>query len=375
MTHSSLIGVYGRERYIGSHFGVYAKPLPAFIDNVRVDAGDTTANITWTTPVPTSGRVDYGLSAAYGSSTPANNTPLTKHVATLAGLSPSTAYYFRINTDGQGGLQTRDCLFTTSTSLVGKASLIFGITNSWKYNFDNLDNTGWQMSSYIDSGWVGPVPALLCVETNVLVAPRNTFLPVDPRRPPNPYTNYYFRTHFNLPVSPEGISLTLSNYVDDGAVFYLNGSEIYRLHMPSGPITSTTLANGFSCSTLSTQDRCYGDACTTCSEVFNVPPAFLGSLVQGDNVLAVEVHNYSAGSPDIVFGSALYYNSPILASPRLNVMNSEGVQTLYWNGAFTLQSTTALGSSNQWSDVPGPVTTSPYTLPNTASTTFYRLRF
>jgi hypothetical protein len=106
-----------------------------------------------------------------------------------------------------------------------------------------------------------------------------------------------------------------------------------------------------------------------------VPPAFLGSLVQGDNVLAVEVHNYSAGSPDIVFGSALSYNSAAVQPPHLNLLSSDGVITLYWNGSFTLQSCTQLGATNQWSDVPGPVTSSPYTITDPSSTTFYRLRF
>jgi hypothetical protein len=378
MTHSSYIGV-GRERYIGSHLGVYAKPLPGYIDNVIVDAGDTTANITWTTPDLTTGQVNYGLGPGYGNSTPFNNTPLTKHVATLSGLAPSTTYYYRINANGPAGLKTRDCIFMTSTTAVGAATQIFSLNNSWRYNFDNLDNTGWQGVAYNDSAWTGPSPGLLVVESNGSVSPKNTVMPTDPRRLPSvlPYTNYYFRTHFNLPVSPSGISLTLSNYVDDGAVFYLNGAEIYRLRMPAAPtqITSTTFANGYTCSTLSSQDPCYGDACTGCPDVFTIPPVNLGSLVQGDNVLAVEAHNYNAGSPDIVFGSALYYNTAAVAPPRLNLLSSEGVQTLYWNGSFTLQSTTVLGGSNSWSDVQGPVKTSPYRIPNTASTTFYRLRY
>jgi len=37
-------------------------------------------------------------------------------------------------------------------------------------------------------------------------------------------------------------SLKLRYLIDDGAVFYLNGQEIYRYNMPTGTITSTTQA-------------------------------------------------------------------------------------------------------------------------------------
>ena len=38
-------------------------------------------------------------------------------------------------------------------------------------------------------------------------------------------------------------SFVLHLSVDDGAVIYLNGSEIVRTNMPSGTISGTTLAN------------------------------------------------------------------------------------------------------------------------------------
>jgi hypothetical protein len=46
--------------------------------------------------------------------------------------------------------------------------------------------------------------------------------------------------------------------------------------------------------------------------------------------------------------------------------------TFFWNGeGFTLQQTAAL--SDAWTDVPGPVTQSPYTI-SSQGTKFYRLR-
>jgi hypothetical protein len=89
-------------------------------------------------------------------------------------------------------------------------------------------------------------------------------------------------------------------------------------------------------------------------------------------VIAVEVHNSGTG-PDIVFGSALLRAVPEYL-PRLNLLMEGSAATLFWNGeGFTLQQSSDLSSSNNWSDVPGSVMRSPVTVSN-AATKFYRLR-
>jgi len=86
------------------------------------------------------------------------------------------------------------------------------------------------------------------------------------------------------------------------------------------------------------------------------------------------VHNYSAGSPDIVFGSALFQNRPVEVWPDLHFGMEGNLMTLFWNGeGFTLQQSPNLSSTSNWVDVPGPVTQSPFSQTNGA-TTFYRLR-
>jgi hypothetical protein len=102
-------------------------------------------------------------------------------------------------------------------------------------------------------------------------------------------TTIYFRTHFNFPSNTLGAELWSTNYVDDGAVFYLNGHEVQRLRMPSGAITYNTLA-----STISNPE---GQA--------HVMQLSITNLVQGNNVLAVEVHQERANDPDIIFGMSL----------------------------------------------------------------------
>ncbi|MEI6297574.1 MAG: hypothetical protein WCO84_08135, partial [bacterium] len=131
-------------------------------------------------------------------------------------------------------------------------------------------------------------------------------------------------------------------------------------------ITNATLASAYNCG---------GDA--TCPVVFSVSGNLLTNLWEGDNVLAVEVHNYAADSPDITFGSALLFEQPFFPPPRLYALRTAPDLTLYWNGTgWTLQRTVDLGPNGAgWADVPGPVTRSPYGVaPSNVGTMFYRLR-
>src|SRR5438477_2189830 len=102
LNHSSLIGGIGRERYLGDHFGVYAKPLPgAFIGNIAATPSSTSAIITWTTPSNATGQVEYGLTQSYGTLSTYDPNPTTNHSITLSSLAPATRYYYRIfSSDG-----------------------------------------------------------------------------------------------------------------------------------------------------------------------------------------------------------------------------------------------------------------------------------
>jgi len=105
---------------------------------------------------------------------------------------------------------------------------------------------------------------------------------------PGPIT-YYFRTEFQFGDAPSLTELVLDTALDDGAVFYLNGQEIYRQNMPEGEITHSTLA---------------ATAVDTASFVRDIRVPAEG-LIFGTNVLAVEVHQATVDDPDVLFGSRL----------------------------------------------------------------------
>lgn len=330
-------------RSVGHNVGFYAKSLPSLpLQNSRVTPGRTMALIEWDTPFAGSTQVEFGLTPALGGRTALDATPLTRHAVLLTGLPPGRTNYFRLlSRSNQVEFASPVCFFLTQTNPPPVAGgtppleLAFPITHSWKYNTNRMDNTpAWRTPAYDDSAWGGPGPGLLYVEDSEYVYPKNTPLP-SPRGPGVPSASpqlpitYYFRTTFVFPVSPVGVSLVFSNHIDDGAVFYLNGTEVYRLRMPAAPtvITSTTLANGFPAGPPTyTQgvDPQYGDAAAEAPALFTLSGSLVATnLVQGTNWLAVEVHNYSAGSPDIVFGTALFYSRSTLQTNVLIVRASD----------------------------------------------------
>lgn len=368
LNKSSFVAGYGRERNIAQNFGVYAKPLPSDLKNLTVEAGSTTATITWGTEIAATTQVEYGLTTNYGSMTALDSRLLKGHVTTLSGLLQGSNYSFRAISTAGGQTWMQGCGLKTLSSVV--STQIFGLTKSWTYTSNNVTAANWTAAGYNDSGWMGSGSGLLYVlENSTSVSPKNTAMP--PLSGTTIPRTYSFRTHFNFSGSIAGGSLIFSNYVDDGAVFYLNGVEIYRLRMPLPPtnITYATAAIGVPCTGTPQQ----GDALTTCPDVFGISGNLLTNLLQGDNVLAVEVHNYSTGA-DLVFGTALIANTPPAVETWLHLWMEDGQGTLFWNAnGFTLQESSDLGSSGNWSDVPGPVTRSPFAVSGTGMK-FYRLR-
>ncbi len=363
INRSSFVAAYGRERIIGHNFGVYAPPLPSDLKTLRVMPGQTTANVTWETVFEATTQVEYGTTINLGSFTPLDIRPKRRHVATLTGLSQGSNYFFRALSTHVGGVATQSCQFTTTSEQI--RTELFTLTKPWKYTTNNLDAVNWKNLTYNDSAWLGEGAGLLYVlENSLQVAPRNTQMP--PTSGTSIPRTYYFRTRFNYSGPTAGVSLMFSNYVDDGAVFYLNGTEARRLRMPAAPtvITYATTPNGTPCAGTAQN----GDAATICPDVFTIGAS---NLVQGENILAVEVHNGTG--TDLVFGCSLATITAAQIAPRLNIWAENALSTLFWNGdGFILQGSGGLNDAGNWNDLPG-TTQSPVAVTNSA-TTFFRLR-
>lgn len=156
------------------------------------------------------------------------------------------------------------------------------IDSLWRYSQAGVNlEAGWRQPDYNDDAWPQG-RALFYVTAAAMPAPKNTPLTFGRR-------TYYFRSEFQFDGSTNGAAFTLHPIIDDGAVFYLNGSEVLRVNMPGGTVSYGTYAfSGI------------GDAAY--SGPFVVPAE---KLVPGVNVLAVEVHQAASSGNDIVFGVEL----------------------------------------------------------------------
>jgi len=358
----------GRQRTVGSHFGVYAKPVPGFINEVAALPDDTTAVITWTTIEPATSQVAYGLDASVPLTTPPQTALRTNHAVLLTELMPDTAYRFQAISTANGSRYSSSNMVFTTTNYV-TTSLLFDLDQPWTFTPANVSASPWTTLAYDDAGWDGSGPGLLWVDTrttgpNPAVQPKNTMMPANPNNNGFPFVTYYLRTRFQFTNDLTGVSLIFSNYIDDGAVFYLNGAEIYRHYLPPAPepIANDMLAIGYGCG---------GDA--TCPFVFSLARDRMPSLAPGDNVLAVEVHNYNRRSPDITFGTTVFFTQPRPVRPQLEIESHGALVTLSWSRTgYILQE--ALDPAGPWTDLPGPVFASPHTVPVYGLAHYYRLR-
>jgi hypothetical protein len=160
-----------------------------------------------------------------------------------------------------------------SLSLITKNSV-------WSYLDDNtVPASSWKTVSYDDSGWKSGNGQLGYGDGD-----EATTLGYGSDAN-NKYITYYFRKKFSVS-DPTGIStINMDLLLDDGAVVYLNGTEILRYNMPDGTITSSTLA-----SSAIADETSYNSF------------ALKGiTLKTGDNVIAVEIHQCAVTSSDISF--------------------------------------------------------------------------
>jgi hypothetical protein len=96
-----------------------------------------------------------------------------------------------------------------------------------------------------------------------------------------------------------------------------------------------------------------------------------GFLVAGENVLAVEAHNYQARSSDITIGLSLAVAQQRSERPVLDLVEGSSRHLAWQRGGFLLEE--APTPTGPWTEVPGPVVRGPYSLGEAGEAKFYRL--
>jgi len=178
--------------------------------------------------------------------------------------------------------------------------------STWKYLADGSDQgTIWSQPGFDDAIWPsGPAP-LGFGDTNIVTVIPGQFGVI----------TFYFRHMFTV-ADPSAISgLVVRLLRDDGGIVYLNGVEVFRSNMPNGPISFNT----FSLTAVGGPDE-------TNYFVGNIPA---GLLVNGANLLAVEIHQVAITSSDVGFDLMLVggegpNNQPPVANSQSVVVTQNG---------------------------------------------------
>ena len=97
----------------------------------------------------------------------------------------------------------------------------------------------------------------------------------------------YFRYNLVLNQFNDNHMININLKRDDGAVVYINGNEVLRSNMPEGEILFDTFAS----SSVSGNEE----------DIFFNYPIASNDFIQGDNLIAVELHQYSRTSSDVSF--------------------------------------------------------------------------
>src|SRR5439155_3105557 len=109
---------------------------------------------------------------------------------------------------------------------------------TWKYLDDGSNQgTAWESNTFDDSPWKSGAAQLGYGDDDVV-----TTVSFGPDAD-NKFVTTYFRKSFNVDDPAAVKSLDLRLIRDDGAIIYLNGTEVYRNNMPGGAVTSATQAS------------------------------------------------------------------------------------------------------------------------------------
>ncbi|MFN8490571.1 MAG: S8 family peptidase [Caldilineaceae bacterium] len=166
----------------------------------------------------------------------------------------------------------------------------------WKY-LDNGSDQGstWRQPAFSDSSWAtgaGPLGYGNGWEATVIgYGPNSSAKAI----------TTYFRRSVNVVNAANLTDLDIWLLVNDGAVVYLNGNELYRYNLPGGTINYNTYA-------LSSVPSKWLDV--------TIPT---NQLINGENVIAVEVHRALANNTSIAFD--LGFGASTTCSDCINTTN------------------------------------------------------
>ncbi len=247
---------------------------------LKVDGTMTSVTASWTAS-PTGGDTTYELAENGRVIATTTQTSVTFPTPEISASYTLTAR------DAAGNRSAATDAVQLDRSVLTAEATVVADNSLWRWMYAGGPPQGaWTTPEpYSDDSWFAGRGPLGWGSTDITT---NVDVPQITTRP----LTLYGRTRFELP-SLTGISkLTATITINDGAVAYLNGTEIARGNMPTGPIYPTTYATAGPRASTAAKNRL----------VVEVPVALLR---QGRNILAIETHLNYKSTPDLGLAARL----------------------------------------------------------------------
>lgn len=238
----------------------------------------------------------------------------------------------------------------------------------WSYQALRVEPAGpWEAHDYVETSWMQNKTAPIgfgAIGASGALVTLGTTLSAAEQGPSNDRTRaVYFRHTFDIEDPAMVRTLTLNLMRDDGVVVYLNGKQVGRNNIDTGTTTGGTVAYAL----LAT--RALDNAEESTFVGMPVSDELVRALRPGANVLAIEVHQSTATSSDLVLDVELEasFHPPVEDVHGLG-HDATGAPYLYWlDPRWVLQSSSDLTA---W--LPIPTAISPWYLTLEKPIEFYR---
>ncbi len=157
--------------------------------------------------------------------------------------------------------------------------------STWRYFDAGQPPDGWQQDGFYDEGWASGAGPLGFGDAHIV-----TVIDGGPEGARTP--TLYFRQTFELGVGADKIDEVLVELlVDDGALIWLNGEELSRKNLSGADISHDSWAK-----------EAVAESSESAYSTISLPSDLFR---EGENLLAVEVHQAAATSSDLGFDLAL----------------------------------------------------------------------
>ncbi len=205
--------------------------------------------------------------------------------------------------------------------------------STWKYLDDgsNQDATMWKLNSFNDATWASGAGELGYGETDQSTTVNAGCTPVSTCS--NKFITTYFRKKITITNPNQYIGFKFDCYRDDGIVVYVNGVLVYTENMPS-TFTSASVA---------------ASNCADDGNNIQTTTIAATNFINGDNTIAVEIHQVLANSSDISFDLRLVAlttaNAPLLTRGPYLQLGTETAISLRWRTDVPTNSVVQYGAT------------------------------